>query len=185
MEPILVKIAQNALFAPKSLFGPKVHFGPKMHLWRKKWFLGQKCDFEQKVHFGTLTNSHTPSHFRLRARSDPKKLKFCSKTTFGPKHAFWGQTRILGAKVLFWRKNAFSRPHVADVYKPNGILTKMEAFFGPKSFFGPKVNFGPQNRFLGPKSEIWPQNASLGPKMHFGDLFAAWPQMLMKQMVSA
>ena len=50
------------------------------------------------MHFGTLTNSHTLTHFRLRARSDPKKLKFCSKTTFELKNAFWVQKRNLGCR---------------------------------------------------------------------------------------
>ena len=120
MELILVQIANNALFAPKSLFGPKSVFWAQNALLAQKVIFGPKCDFEQKVHFGTLTNSHTPSHFRLRARSDPKKWKICSKTTFGLKNAFWAQKRILGAKMHFLRKNAFLRPHAADAYKTNG-----------------------------------------------------------------
>ena len=46
-------------------------------------------------------------------------------------------------------------------------------------------HFAAQNAFSGPKMHFGPQNAFWGPKMHFGVLFAPWPQMLMKQMVSA
>ncbi len=117
--------------------------------------------FEQKVPFRTLTNSDTPSHFRLRARSDPKKWKFCSKMNFGRENAFWGKKRILGAKVIFLRKNAFFRPHVADAYKTNGILTKMEPFLAQSRFWGKKC-------VLGPKIDFWAQRAQNGPKMRFG-----------------
>ncbi len=46
-------------------------------------------------------------------------------------------------------------------------------------------HFGAKNAFLGPEMHFGSQNAFLGPKMHFGVIFAPWPQMLMKQMVSA
>ncbi len=46
-------------------------------------------------------------------------------------------------------------------------------------------HFGAQNAFLGPEMHFGPQNAFLGPEMHFWVLFAPWPQMLMKPMVSA
>ena len=110
--------------------------------------------------FGTLTNSHTPSHFRLRTRSDPKKWKFCSKTTFGRKNAFWSRKRILGAKVHFLRKNAFLRSHVADAYKTNGILTKMEPFLA-------KSRFSSKKCVLGTKIDFWAQKAKKCPKMRF------------------
>jgi hypothetical protein len=46
-------------------------------------------------------------------------------------------------------------------------------------------HFGARNAFLGPEMHFGPQNAFLGPEMHFWVLFAPWPQMLMKPMVSA
>ena len=82
------------------------------------------------------------------------------------KKHFWAQKCILGAKVLFLRKNAFLRPHAADVYKTNGILTKMEPFLAQERFW-PKSEFWAQNRFLGPESEKLLQNGFLGPKVLF------------------
>ena len=107
-------------------------FGPRMHFWRKKCFFGEKCDLEQKIPFGTLTNSHTPSPFRLRARSDPKKWIFAPKITFWLQNVFWAQKCIFGAKVHFLRKIALLRPHAADAYKTNGILMEMEYFLAQK-----------------------------------------------------
>ena len=58
---------------------------------------------------------------------------------------------IFGPKIDFLCKNAFLCPHVADAYKTNGILTKMEVILAQSRFFEPKVRFGPQNRLLEPK----------------------------------
>ena len=87
-------------------------------------------------------------------------MEILPKTIFGPKNAFWGPKRIFSAKVLFWRKNAFLRPHVADVYKTNGILTKMEALLAQSRFLAQKC-------ILGPKIAFWVQNAENCPKMRF------------------
>ena len=43
----------------------------------------------------------------------------------------------------------------------------------------PKMHFGARKCILDPK------NAFSGPEMHFGVIFAPWPEMLMKPMVSA
>ena len=45
-------------------------------------------------------------------------------------------------------------------------------------------HFGAQNAFRAPNA-FWAPKCILGPEMHFGVLFAPWPQMLMKPMVSA
>ena len=128
-----------------------------MHFWRKKCFLGQKCDLEQKVTLGTLTNSHTPSHFRLRARPDPKKWIFAPKITFWLQNHIFALLAILGPKAHFLRKSALLRPHAADAYKPNGILIKMEPFLAQKRFLAQKC-------ILEPKMRLWAQNAKSGPK---------------------
>ena len=73
MELFLVQIAKNALLAPESLFGPKSAFWAQIHFWRQKLLLGGNCDFEQKVHFGDLTNSHTGSQICNLATMAPKK----------------------------------------------------------------------------------------------------------------
>ena len=59
----------------------------------------------------------------------------------------------LGPKGRLLRKSALLRPHAADAYKTNGILTKMEPLFGTEAILGPKVHFGAQNAFWGPKGE--------------------------------
>ena len=81
----------------------------------------EKCDFEQKVLFETLTNSHTLTHFGDLARTQPKKWKFCSKVDFGSKTQLWSQKVVFVAKINCLSENAFLRPHVADAYKTNGI----------------------------------------------------------------
>ena len=84
--------------------------------------------------FGTLTNSHTLTHFGDLARAEPKKLKFCSKVDFGTIIQFWRQKVNFDAKSEFLSENAFLRPHVADAYKTNGILTKMEVILAQSRF---------------------------------------------------
>ena len=46
-------------------------------------------------------------------------------------------------------------------------------------------HFGAQNAFWCPKMPFELRNGFFRPEMHFGVLFAPWPQMLMKPMVSA
>ena len=94
----------------------------------------ENCVFEQKVLFGILTNSQPLTHFGYLARAEPKKLKFCSKVDFGTIIHFWRQKVIFDAKSEILSENAFLRPHVADAYKTNGILTKMEAFLAQSRF---------------------------------------------------
>ena len=113
----------------------------------------EKCDFEQKVLFETLTNSHTPSHFCDLARTKPKKWKFCSKVDFGTKIQFWMQKVIFGAKNQFLSEIAFLRPHVADAYKPNGILTKMEVILAQSRFLSQKCDLDPKIDFWAQKSK--------------------------------
>ena len=83
------------------------------------------------------------------------------KVNFGPKIQLWSQKVIFGAKNQFLSKNAFLRPHVADAYKTNGILTKMEAFLAQSRFLGQKC-------VLDPKIDFWAQNRKIGPKGGFG-----------------
>ena len=125
----------------------------------------ENCVFEQKVLFRTLTNSHTLTHFGYLARTEPKKWKFGSKVDFGPIIQIWSQKVIFDAKIEFWDENEFLRPHVADAYKTNGILTKMEAFLAQSRFLSqkgvldPKIDFWAQNRIIDPKGDFGPKSA--------------------------
>ena len=62
------------------------------------------------------------------------------------------------------------RPHVADAYKTNRFLTKMESFSAQSRFLGQKCVLDPKGRFLRPKCDFcaqkrhnlpWAQNASV------------------------
>ena len=155
--------AQNRLLGPKSFVGAKSDFWSKNAFWSKKWLLGEKCDFEQKVHFGTLTNSHTCYLFCHLATMTPKKAIFAPKITFGLQNRFFAFFAILGPKVHFLRKSALLRPHAADAYKPNGILIKMEPFLAQKRFWAEKC-------ILGSKNDFGAQSAKNNPEVHF------WPK---------
>ena len=147
-------------------FSPRITFCAKSVFWSQnaplapKVILGEKCDLEQKVPLGTLTNSHTPSPFRLRARSDPKKWIFAPKITFWLQNRIFALFATLGPEVPFLRKSALFRPHAADAYKTNGILIKMEPFSTQKRFWTQKC-------ILEPKIDFWAQNAENEPKVHF------------------
>ena len=129
-----------------------------------------KIAFQQKVLFGTLTNSHTPHHFCDLARTAPKKWKFCSKVDFGPIIQIWSQKVIFDAKIEFLDENEFLRPHVADAYKTNGILTKMEVFLAQSRFLGqkcvldPKIDFWAQKSKNRPKRRFWAQKCAFSQK---------------------
>ncbi len=184
MESILVKIAKDALFTLKSLFGPKSAFWAQNALLAQKVIFRRKCDLEQKVPFGTLTNSHTLSPNRIRGRPDPKKWIFAPKITFWLQNAFWAQKCIFGAEAHFLRKNALFRPHGADAYKTNGILIKMEPFSPQKRFWtqkctlGSKINFWLKMHF-GRKSAFLAPKCTLCVNMHF---CVPMPRMLIKPM---
>ena len=62
----------------------------------------------------------------------------------------WSQKVIFDAKSEFLSENAFLRPHVADAYKTNGILTKMDAILVQSRFLGQKC-------VLDPKIDFWVQ----------------------------
>ena len=72
---------------------------------------------------------------------------------------------IFGAKSEFLDENEFSRPHVADAYKTNGILSKMEAFLaqsrilGQKCVLDPKIDFWAQNQIIGRRGDFGPKSA--------------------------
>ena len=137
-----------------------MHFGPKMHFWRKKLFLGEKCDFEQKCPL-ELSRTHIPLTIFASGRGRTQKSgNFAQKRLLGSKMHFWAQKRILGVKVHFLRKNAFLRPHAADAYKTNGISIKMEPFLAQKRFWTEKC-------ILGPETDFWAQSAKNGPEMLF------------------
>ena len=128
------------------------------------------CVFEQKVLFGTLTNSHTLTHFGDLARTEPKKWKFCSKVDFGTIIQFWRQKVNFDAKSVFLSENEFLRPHVADAYKTNGISTKMDAFLAQSRFLGqkcvldPKIDFWAQKSKNRPKRRLWAQKCPFSQK---------------------
>ena len=67
---------------------------------------------------------------------------------------------ISDAKSESLSENAFLRPHVADAYKPNGILTKMEAFLAQSRFLSQKC-------VLDPKIDFWAQKSKNRPKTQF------------------
>ena len=140
-----------------------------MSFWTKKMKFNEIYDFEQKVLFGTLTNSHTPSHFCDLARTEPKKCKFCSKVDFGPKIHFWSQKVIFDPKSEILCKNCFLRPHVADAYKPNGILSKMDAISAQSRFLSQKC-------VLDPKIDFWAQKSKNRPKRRFWAQKCTFPQ---------
>ena len=58
-------------------------------------------------------------------------------------------------------KNEFVRPHVADAYKTNGILTKMEVILSQSRFLSLKCD-------LDPKFDFWAQKSNNDPKSDFG-----------------
>ena len=120
--------------------------------------------------FGTLTNSPPLTLFCDLARTEPKKWKFCSKVDFGPKIQIWSQKVIFGAKINFLSKNAFLRPHVADAYKTNGILTKMDVFLAQSQILSQKCDLDPKIDFWGQKTEhrlkkrFWAQKCAFSQK---------------------
>ena len=130
----------------------------------------ENCDFEQKVFFGTLTNSQPLTHFGDLAGTEPKKWKFCSKVDFGPIIQFWSQKVIFDAKNEFLDENEFLRPHVADAYKTNGILTKMDVFLVQSRFLNqkwvldPKIDFWAQKSKNRPKRRLWAQKCAFSQK---------------------
>ena len=63
----------------------------------------------------------------------------------------------LGPKGHLLRKSALLRPHAADAYKTNGILTKTEPFLAQKRFWAQKCILGPKKRF-GSKNAKMTQN---------------------------
>ena len=67
---------------------------------------------------------------------------------------------IFDAKIEFLDENEFLRPHVADAYKTNKILTKMEAFLAQSRFLSQKC-------VLDPKIEFWTQKWKNRPKRRF------------------
>ena len=77
---------------------------------------------------------------------------------------------IFGAKNQFLSKNAFLRPHVADAYKTNGILTKMEVilaqsrFLGQKCVLDPEIDFWAQKSENMPKRRFWAQKCAFSQK---------------------
>ena len=75
----------------------------------------------------------------------------------------------------------FSQNHIFDRSDfTTAVRKSLSRFapFSPGSILVPKMHFWAQKAF-------WASKYVFGPKMHFGLLFAPWPQMLMKPMVSA
>ena len=77
---------------------------------------------------------------------------------------------IFDAKSEFLSENAFLRPHVADAYKTNGILTKMKAilaqtrFLSQKCVLDPKIEFRAQKSNNRPKRRFWAQKCAFSQK---------------------
>ena len=89
---------------------------------------------------------------------------------FGAQNAFWSQKVIFDAKIEFLDENEFLRPHVADAYKTNGILTKMEAFLAQsrilsqKCVLDPEIEFRAQKTNNRPKRRLWAQKCAFSQK---------------------
>ena len=64
---------ENRSFDPTITFRAKITFDWKMGFLEHKGEISLILRFEQKVLFGTLTNSHTLSQFCDSARADPEK----------------------------------------------------------------------------------------------------------------
>ena len=160
MEPILVQIAKNALFAPKSLFGPKSAF------WDQNALLAQKVTFGPKVRFwakSALWNSHELTYllsFLPSGDHGARKSNFCSKKHFwAPKSLFLHFLRFWAPKCTFCAKVHFCVP------MPRMLINLME-FWSKWSPFWPKSDFGRKRAFRGPKSVFGPKRRILG-KMGF------------------
>ena len=131
------------------------------------WFCSKKLKLDEACAFwakSCLWNSHEltyPWPFLRLGAHETQKVEFSSKVDFGPIIQFWSRKVKSDAKSEILSENAFLRPHVADAYKPNGILTKMGAFFAQSRFLGQKC-------VLDPKIDFWTQNRKLGPKGDFG-----------------
>ena len=127
--------------------------------------------FEQKVPFGTLTNSHTPSHFRLRARSDTK-MEILLTNDFWAQKRNLGPKTHLGAKVFFPHKNAFFLP-MSRMLITTMVLKKNGALFGPKSVLGEKC-------VSGNNINSWAQKAGNCAKMRSGTKSASFAKVTKK-----
>ena len=80
-----------------------------------------------------------------RARN-PDNGNFAQKLILGPQCKFVADSDF-DAKSGFLSKNAFLSSHVADAYKPNGILTKKDAFSAQSRFWIQNRVSDTQNRF--------------------------------------
>ena len=170
MEPILVKIAKDTLLTQNHFLSQKSLFECKISLWSNKMKFNEICIFEQKVFFRTLTKYYTPYTKSPPDAFGRNKWELWSKVDFELKMLIWSQKVIFDAKSGFLCKNVFLRPHVADAYKTNGILTKMEAFLAQSRFLSqkcvldPKIDFWAQKSNNRPKRRLWAQKCAFSQK---------------------
>ena len=152
---------KNHTFCSKTAFWAQNHFlGPKSVLGAKSYFLAKSAILSKKC---VLELSRTHIQVIFFAIWPP----WCpQKAILAPKITFWLQNRLfaifafLEPKMHSGRKFAFLRPHVADVYKTNGILMKMEPFLAQTRFWAQKC-------VLGSKIGFWAQNAKKSQELHF------------------
>ena len=93
-------------------------------------FFCKKCSLEP-------SRNHIPlAIFATWRARNPKSEKTVSKVDFRPIIHFRTQKLKFGAKIEFLCRNTFLCPLVADAYKTNGILTKMDALMAQSRFLG-------------------------------------------------
>ena len=97
-------LLQNNFLGPKCNLGPECTFGAKS-------YFSEKCYSEQKVHFGTLTNSHTCYLFLPSGHHDAPKSDFCTKHNFlAPESHFCTFCEFGSQSALFAQKCTFASP---------------------------------------------------------------------------
>ena len=148
----------GALWVHLGPFGPPRSPPPRGAAWAVDGWLGE--DGEGGGPNGPKWTQSAPKYtFSLL---EPKMQKGAHFPLLGPKVRKSAHFRTLTPKSL--NSDAETICFIS-IYDQGAKMT-------PKFILGPKMHFGLQNAFL-------------GPKMHFWVLFAPWPQMLMKPMVSA
>ena len=128
------------------------------------------CDFEQK---SALCNSHEltyPHPFLRLGAHGTQKVQILLKSRFWAQNTFLVSKSDFDPKSGILSKNDFLRPHVADAYKPNGFLSKMEAIFAQSRFLSqkcvldPKIDFWAKKSKNRPKRRLWAQKCAFSQK---------------------
>ena len=143
---------KNHTFCSKTAFWAQNHFlGPKSVLGAKSYFLAKSAILSKKCVL-ELSRTHIQVIFLAIWRQwSPKSGCLLQKPLFWLQNRIFAFFAFLVPKAHFLRNGVLLRPHAADAYKTNGILTKMDAFLAQerswtqKCVLGPKMRFGPKN----------------------------------------